>query len=359
MTSSNKTILRIRLCGRSDSYLCRLSMKLFCSSCACTSEIVIHYHECKRFSCLITWCWIKVCYCGYYQVVQDYLYSMIVWVWCLRQYKVRFWMTYSFCITIFARFQVIYVARFTGYRRTSNSNLGIMMDLIMPGKHIKSLITASFMLLVPVIKWLLAVKERKALVCKFEPHKNGTGHSSTNCSDCPEDELKRLFKEGPQEMAKNVPSNCTCQQSAGMLAVQGRRILSKEDLHKPSMTCDLKKTVTFKSMPSCSFTVSDQAPTFDCTERRDDGTDSSLVSPHFAEATVVKQIGSVQALDRVSVQFVLAANIYPQKFKYSRIWKVLCRTLQLTVGHLSLLNISLLVSDDSLACKDLLLAQAL
>lgn len=110
-------------------------------------------------------------------------------------------------------------------------------------------------------------------------------------------------------------------------------------------------------MSSCSITVSDQTFTLNETAKCDAGGDDNLVSLRLTEAAVVKVIGRIQAIEPVSVQVALGADIKPQTFKFSRMWKVPRLTFHLAAGPMALFNF-FLVSDDDLACEDLLLGQS-
>lgn len=88
--------------------------------------------------------------------------------------------------------------------------------------------------------------------------------------------------------------------------------------------------------------------------RCDDGSDESISSPALAQAAVLKVIGRMTAIAPVHIQVSLKDSGKPATFTFSRTWLVPRLVLQLSAGHMALLNVTFLVADDDTACKDLL-----
>lgn len=72
---------------------------------------------------------------------------------------------------------------------------------------------------------------------------------------------------------------------------------------------------------------------------------------------MVKGGGRIKTTNPVTVQVAPEADTERQTFKFSREWKVPRLTFHHAAGRLALLNISLPIPDDDLACEYLLVGQ--
>lgn len=129
---------------------------------------------------------------------------------------------------------------------------------------------------------------------------------------------------------------------------------TKSNQEKDGTVPRLNTTTRHKSS-NCVLTVSDGTSLIKSTGRCDDGSDNSILSPKITEAVAIKSIGKISAIQKIFLAGPLKKGTTDSAecFSLSRTWNVPRNILHLASGILALMNISFLVADDDLACKDL------
>lgn len=120
------------------------------------------------------------------------------------------------------------------------------------------------------------------------------------------------------------------------------------------MTGRLHKSSYPASPPSCSISVSDCRAIRRGTGRRNDGSDEIIASPKLAQVALDQGIGQISAIKPATVHVALKDASTSSPFSFSRVWQAPRVVLKLPAGQMTLLNVSFLVADDYMVCKDLL-----
>lgn len=79
------------------------------------------------------------------------------------------------------------------------------------------------------------------------------------------------------------------------------------------------------------------------------------MSRSLSQAAVIIGIGPMSSISPVKIQFSLNYSDSPATLTFSRTWLVPRLFLKLLSGQMSLLKMTLLVTDEKKACEDLLL----
>lgn len=192
------------------------------------------------------------------------------------------------------------------------------------------------------------VGQHKTLpVCLWPPHRaKGYRHYLKDCTACPDDEKKVLFKALSDANAATGPSKSTRSQ---MKAAASPAMTDTKDLVTGRMTEKLSRT------GSVQVELQDGSETVNARGRADDGSDESIVSSRIAEQAVLNGVGKMAKITPITLQVALKSGANAETFTFSRSWTPPRLVLKLSAGPLALLNVRFLVADADLAVEDLLI----
>lgn len=111
-------------------------------------------------------------------------------------------------------------------------------------------------------------------------------------------------------------------------------------------------------LPSYAFTLSYRHETLDSIGRCDDGCEESIIFPRVAKATIVEKLGKLGAIDWFTVQVALKYGTDTGKFTFFETRTARRAILQLAVGKLVLVNVTLLVADGDLPEQENLIRES-
>lgn len=182
---------------------------------------------------------------------------------------------------------------------------------------------------------------------------------------CKKKELRHYWSECPEpestKEAKRAELKTKREAEAAVKAKDGPSKSTRAQKADQAKAADAKPTTgrlkvpTLLDGPSIKMEFAEDTASVDCVGRCDDGSDDSLIAPHFAEQAVLEGIGKMKKIPTVEVSVALKKGDEAQAFKFSRTWTVPRTVLNLPSGKLAVLNVSFLVADDDLACENALI----
>lgn len=101
----------------------------------------------------------------------------------------------------------------------------------------------------------------------------------------------------------------------------------------------IENSINLSSSPSCPIVLSDGIASLKGTGRCDYGIEDIIASTKIAQSSVLKVNGHSKVIGPFNIQVTFTVTKELETFTFYGLWKVLRLALELSAGHLELLNV--------------------